>query len=106
MISKTHEPDQQLQWEKLMTDCFSKIDREVGGICPSGMCYDRLSENICNSCDDAISPENVGTTAVIAVVGPCQIVLANCGDSRAVLSRGGKTVSLSNDHKVKYFMPT
>ncbi|KAG1346432.1 putative protein phosphatase 2C 8 [Cocos nucifera] len=41
----------------------------------------------------------VGSTAVVAVVGPRRIVVANCGDSRAVLSRGGVAVPLSSDHK-------
>mgnify|MGYP000179126340 FL=1 len=95
------EGDHRSQWEKLMMNCFSKVDMEVGGICPSGMCYEEdLLDSNCVTCEDAISPENVGTTAVVAVVGSHQIVLANCGDSRAVLSRGGKAIPLSTDHKV------
>lgn len=42
----------------------------------------------------------VGSTAVAAVVSPEKIVVANCGDSRAVLCRGGKATPLSTDHKV------
>lgn len=87
------------KWKKTMTDCFSKIDKEVGGVCPNGICDDEALEDTCTACEDAIAPENVGTTAVVAVVGSCQIVIANCGDSRAVLSRGGKAVALSTDHK-------
>lgn len=87
------------KWKKTMTDCFSKIDKEVGGVCPNGICDDEALEGTCTSCEDAIAPENVGTTAVVAVVGSCQIVIANCGDSRAVLSRGGKAIALSTDHK-------
>ena len=34
------------------------------------------------------------------VVGKEEIVVANCGDSRAVLCRGGVAVPLSRDHKV------
>lgn len=44
--------------------------------------------------------DTVGSTAVVAVVGPSEIVVANCGDSRAVLCRGGAPVPLSSDHKV------
>ena len=51
-------------------------------------------------CSEPVAPETVGTTAIIAVVGACQIIVANCGDSRAVLCRGGKAIPLSYDHKV------
>ena len=48
------------------------------------------------------SPEcdAVGSTAVVAIVTPDKIIVANCGDSRAVLCRNGKAVALSTDHKV------
>jgi len=41
-----------------------------------------------------------GSTAAVVVVGKKEIVVANCGDSRAVLCRGGVAVPLSRDHKV------
>ena len=41
----------------------------------------------------------VGTTAVVALLGTRMIYVANCGDSRAVLSRGGAAVPLTDDHK-------
>lgn len=47
-------------------------------------------------------PEACGTTAVIAVVvrgHEPMAVIANCGDSRAVLSRSGVAIPLSQDHK-------
>eukprot|EP00899_Mesostigma_viride_P020482 jgi/Mesvir1/28435/Mv15858-RA.2 len=40
-----------------------------------------------------------GTTANVAIVGPRQLIVANCGDSRAVLCRSGTAVPLSLDHK-------
>lgn len=67
-------------WERVMEDCFEKMDEEVN--------RGRLRE------------EMVGSTAVVAVVGKEELVVANCGDSRAVLSRGGVVVPLSIDHKV------
>lgn len=45
------------------------------------------------------SAENVGTTAVCCLVQGAQMVIANAGDSRAVLSREGRAVQLSEDHK-------
>eukprot|EP00250_Pteridium_aquilinum_P024727 c29518_g1_i1 orf=388-2157(+) len=85
------------RWRRVMEACFLKIDEEVGGICPTGECS--TVEGNPNCCVNPIAPDNVGTTAVVAVIGPCQIIVANCGDSRAVLSRGGNVVPLSTDHK-------
>ncbi|KAK3092100.1 hypothetical protein FSP39_025155 [Pinctada imbricata] len=40
-----------------------------------------------------------GCTAVVAAIRDKQIVVANVGDSRCVVSRGGKALDLSFDHK-------
>ncbi|OMO85928.1 phosphatase 2C (PP2C)-like protein [Corchorus capsularis] len=40
-----------------------------------------------------------GSTAVVAILTPHHVVVANCGDSRAVLCRAGKPIPLSLDHK-------
>ncbi|CAJ1341739.1 unnamed protein product [Effrenium voratum] len=45
------------------------------------------------------NPDLMGCTAVAAVVRPEVIVVANAGDSRAVLCRGGKAIDMSEDHK-------
>ncbi|KAM0846319.1 hypothetical protein ACQ4PT_055735 [Festuca glaucescens] len=68
------------RWKEAMAACFARVDGEVG------------------AADDG-GEQTVGSTAVVAVVGPRRIVVANCGDSRAVLSRGGAPVPLSSDHK-------
>lgn len=44
-------------------------------------------------------PDHVGCTAVACLIRTDDIVVANAGDSRAVLSRGGHAVDLSRDHK-------
>lgn len=41
-----------------------------------------------------------GTTAVAVVLTEKHIVVGNCGDSRAVLYRGGRIIPLTFDHKV------
>ena len=41
----------------------------------------------------------MGCTAVVSFITPERIVVANAGDSRAVLCRGGWAVPLSEDHK-------
>ncbi|KAK9293053.1 hypothetical protein L1049_021037 [Liquidambar formosana] len=76
-----------VDWEKVMLASFEKMDEEVNGV---GMfALDR----------GAVSMKTMGSTAVVAVVGKEKIVVANCGDSRAVLCRGGVAVALSADHK-------
>jgi protein phosphatase 1G len=40
-----------------------------------------------------------GTTAVVALVADNMLYVANAGDSRCVLSRNGKAVDMSIDHK-------
>ncbi|KAK9292879.1 hypothetical protein L1049_020860 [Liquidambar formosana] len=80
-----------VDWEKVMLASFEKMDEEVNGV---GMfALDRR----------AVSMKTMGSTAVVAVVGKEKIVVANCGDSRAVLCRGGVAVALSADHKVPFF---
>ncbi|CAD7702594.1 unnamed protein product [Ostreobium quekettii] len=49
--------------------------------------------------EDLMGQECVGSTAVVALVSESILCLANCGDSRAVLSRGGAAYRLTRDHK-------
>ncbi|XWS70044.1 hypothetical protein CRYUN_Cryun03dG0015500 [Craigia yunnanensis] len=48
---------------------------------------------------EPVAPETVGSTAVVAIVSSTHIIVANCGDSRAVLYRGNLPMPLSVDHK-------
>ncbi|MEW5319690.1 MAG: hypothetical protein WDW38_010828 [Sanguina aurantia] len=43
--------------------------------------------------------EDVGATAVVAVLGKEHIWIAHCGDSRAVVQRSGEAVPVTQDHK-------
>lgn len=72
-------------WSEAMKACFLKVDEEVTARAIVGPDSERT----------------VGSTALVAVVGVSCITVANCGDSRAVLSRGGVPVPLSSDHKVR-----
>lgn len=93
--------DWESKWLAAMTQCFKRMDAEVGGFSleDEGEC---TANDNPRCCPEPIAPETVGTTAIVAVVGACQIIVGNCGDSRAVLSRGGVAVPLSVDHKVKH----
>ncbi|KAL0424972.1 UNVERIFIED_CONTAM: protein phosphatase 2C 16 [Sesamum radiatum] len=84
MMKGTALDTRQVQWEKVFTSCFAKVDEEVGG-------------NV--STVEPIAPETVGSTAVVAVVSSSHIIVGNCGDSRAVLYRGKEAIALSIDHK-------
>ncbi|KNA09518.1 hypothetical protein SOVF_152860 isoform A [Spinacia oleracea] len=73
-----------VDWEKVMEKSFARMDEEVGG----GI--DGVEK---------VEEMTVGSTAVVAVVGKEEVVVANCGDSRAVICRNGVAVPLSLDHK-------
>ena len=45
------------------------------------------------------SNSSAGTTAIVAVVTPTHVLVANCGDSRAYVWRAGKVLRMSVDHK-------
>lgn len=49
--------------------------------------------------DPILANENAGCTANVVVIDDKFYYTANSGDSRSVLCRGGKLVSLSEDHK-------
>ena len=78
---------------RALPSAFCRTDDELGGKCPHPSPSGPATE--------PVVPDAVGTTAIVALVGPNQIVVANCGDSRAVLCRGGKALPLSLDHKVR-----
>ena len=50
--------------------------------------------------DSSVLSWSIGTTAVLALItADKRIIVANAGDSRAVLCRGGQAIPLSHDHK-------
>lgn len=48
---------------------------------------------------DGAHPDRVGCTAAACLVRHNELVVANAGDSRLVLSRNGRAIDLSTDHK-------
>lgn len=75
----------QRKWETAFSIGFEKADNEL--------------------LEEAIAPEMVGSTAVVAILSGCQIITSNCGDSRAVLCRGTETIPLTVDQKVTSLTP-
>ncbi|XP_073110874.1 protein phosphatase 2C 16 isoform X2 [Elaeis guineensis] len=99
--------DWKKQWEMAFTDCFKKVDDEVGGkgrqvvVSTLDVSEEGSSSSLSASVpSEPIASETVGSTAVVAVICSSHIIIANCGDSRAVLCRGKEPMALSVDHKV------
>ena len=83
------------KWRGVMRRSFERMDELA-----MGTCMRRTTASLCH-CDPreaAIS----GSTAVAAVLTNGNVVVANTGDSRAVLCRNGMAIPLSNDHKVVF----
>ncbi|CAK8564012.1 unnamed protein product [Lathyrus sativus] len=88
--------DWQEDWKKVFFNCFQKVDDEVGGI---GAGSSGSNGGGSESIIEPIAPETAGSTAVVAILSQTHIIIANCGDSRAVLYRGKEAMALSADHK-------
>lgn len=86
LLVETTKDDCRDLWKKAFTNCFLKVDAEVGG----------------EGNREPVAPETVGSTAVVAIICSSHIIVSNCGDSRAVLCRGKEPMALSVDHKVCY----
>ncbi|KDP33870.1 hypothetical protein JCGZ_07441 [Jatropha curcas] len=86
----------QEKWKKAFSNCFLKVDAETGESC-RGTRESNTDDSKVQL--EPIAPETVGSTAVVTIVCPTYIIVANCGDSRAVLCRGKVAMPLSVDHK-------
>ncbi|XP_078428188.1 putative protein phosphatase 2C 49 [Wolffia australiana] len=79
------------EWTAVMERSFARVEAEMG--------QRRRGAAACRCKMQPPECLRVGSTAVAVVVTPDRLVVANCGDSRAVLCRGGAAFPLSSDHK-------
>ncbi|KAI3514109.1 hypothetical protein L1887_12427 [Cichorium endivia] len=82
-----------MDWKKTMERSFRRMDEEVT------VWNQEAIRGDCRCELHAPESYGVGSTAVVAVLTPEKIIVANCGDSRAVLCRNGRAIPLSTDHK-------
>ncbi|XP_050224974.1 probable protein phosphatase 2C 75 [Mercurialis annua] len=90
--SGSREREWEEKWRSVLTRSFSSMDEAALSTCACGSIG---FECACNPVEAALG----GSTAVVAMLTPENIIVANCGDSRAVLCRGGMAIPLSVDHK-------
>jgi protein phosphatase 2C len=81
-------------WRRVLTTCFLRMDELATG--NLYRCDCEVEKCACMPTDVMFS----GSTAVVVILTQDDIIVANCGDSRAVLCRGGRSMPLSIDHKV------
>ncbi|KAE8797291.1 putative protein phosphatase 2C 9 [Hordeum vulgare] len=95
-VAEEHDKAEEPVWKEVMERSFARLDERAANWATT-----RSSEEPACRCEQKMPSrcDHVGSTAVVAVVNPTQIVVANAGDSRAVLSRAGVPVALSVDHK-------
>ncbi|KAJ9545849.1 hypothetical protein OSB04_025556 [Centaurea solstitialis] len=80
-------------WRTAINRCFERMDDMAMSLCQC----DGLQNSVVCRFHPQLSL--VGSTAVVTLLTPEYIIVANCGDSRAVLCHNGKAVPLSVDHK-------
>ncbi|XP_007009278.2 PREDICTED: protein phosphatase 2C 37 [Theobroma cacao] len=83
-----------VEWKQTMERSFERMDKEV-----QDWTVDAKESSSCRCELQTPQCDAVGSTAVVAIVTPDKIIVANCGDSRAVLCRNGSAIPLSCDHK-------
>ncbi|KAM0938915.1 putative protein-serine/threonine phosphatase [Dioscorea sansibarensis] len=83
------------EWKAAVGRAFARMDEVVLAACACGT----PGPPPCGCERSGFESDIVGSTAVVAIISRSRILVANCGDSRAVLSRSGRALPLSDDHK-------
>jgi len=91
-----HFPEHLLRTKKLTAD-QSKIEAQAKAAFEQALMS--IDAEIRALPDIETGKDQSGSTAVMTLLSPTHVICSNTGDSRAVLSRGGEAVALSDDHK-------
>ncbi|RCV29342.1 hypothetical protein SETIT_6G005300v2 [Setaria italica] len=97
VVEDEKEEEEERAWRAALDRTFRRVDALASLACACG----RIVRPPCR-CLLSCNSDIVGSTAVVAVLVRGCVVVANCGDSRAVLCRGpagAPPVPLSRDHK-------
>lgn len=90
-----------LELERHLTDAFHRMDEMLRDSRNLQELKSYTNRSAGTPVDSVriVDPRHVGCTACVCCVTEEFVVVANAGDSRAVLCRSGKAIALSEDHK-------
>lgn len=75
----------------------------IEGLISPRKCGQSMGQTDCGSSEEGDNPDycgpTAGSTACVAIIQNIQLLVANAGDSRCVLSRKGQAYDMSRDHK-------
>ncbi|WVZ83925.1 hypothetical protein U9M48_031019 [Paspalum notatum var. saurae] len=94
--------EEERAWRAALCEAFRRVDALAELACACGRVASPRCTCSLSAADSSSPPGIVGSTAVVALLVRGRLVVANCGDSRAVLCRGpagAPPVPLSSDHK-------
>ncbi|CAN0841033.1 Probable protein phosphatase 2C 8 [Linum grandiflorum] len=87
--------DRMMWWKDVIVNSFLEMDREIRSVDHQQPEHDAAGDDE----EDEEDADAEKSTAVVVMVGKEEIVVANSGDCKAVLSRGGASLPLSGGNR-------